>query len=151
MSSKDVRTLVRSFLDDNTDEAVVDITGQFGDLRVLLDEVGVEPDAPWLGLEFIAAPEEPVSLSANNERGLYRELGQIQLHICEAARVGAGRSLEDRGDDLLKLFRGRRIGGIVVESVTPINTGPGATLEFEGGYVSGTVTVTFHYDSTPGT
>lgn len=151
MSSKPVRTALREFLEDNVTEPVVDLTGHFQELRTLLEEAEVGDDAPWLGVEFISGPEEPVSLTANNEQGLYREYGLLQLHICEAARLGAGVSLEDRGELLLNLFRGRRIGGIVVESVTPINTGPGATLEFEGGYVSGTVTVTFHYDSTPGT
>lgn len=150
MSSKPVRNLIRQFLADNTDETIVDLTGHYEDLRELLAKEEVQPDAPWLGVDFASGPEEPVSLAADNQKGLYREYGFVQLHVCAVARIGVGDSLEDRGESLLNLFRGRRIGAIVVESVTPINTGPGATLEFEGGYVSGTVTVTFHYDSTPG-
>jgi len=151
MSSLNVRTAVRTFLDDNSSESVVDLTGHFEDLRVLLSESDVQPDSPWLGLEFIGDSEEPVSLSADNEKGLYREFGQIQLHVCAVAKIGVGASLETRGEVLRNLFRGRRIGNIVVESVSPINTGPGATLEFEAGYVSGTVSVSYHYDYTPGT
>lgn len=149
MSSVAVRTLIRQFLEDESDETVVDLTGHFEDLRELLNQEDVQPDAPWLALEFIGDSELPVSLSATNEQGLYREIGQIQLHVCAVAKIGVGSSLETRAETLRNLFRGRRISGIVIESVSPINTGPGATLEFEGGYVSGTVSIGFHYDFTP--
>lgn len=151
MSSTNVRTLVRDFLEAESSETVVDLTGQYDDLRALLGESSVQPDAPWLGLEFVGDSEEPVSLSADNTKGLYREFGLIQLHVCAVAQLGVGATLESRGEILRNLFRGRRIEGIVVESVSPINTGPGATLEFEAGYVSGTVSVAYHYDFTPGT
>lgn len=151
MSSKAVRDLVMDFLEDNSTETLVDLTGQFEDLRVLLRESEVQPDAPWLGIEFIGDPEEPVSLSATNDKGLYRETGMVQLHICAVAKIGVGASLVDRGEVLRNLFRGERIGGIMIESVSPVNTGPGATLEFEAGYVSGTVSVGYKYDFTPGT
>lgn len=150
MSSKNVRDEIRTFLSQNSAETVVDLTAQFDDLRSLLAESSVQPDAPWLGLEFVGDAEEPVSLSADNEKGLYREYGLIQLHVCAVAKIGVGATLETRGEVLRDLFRGRRIGAIVVESVSPINTGPGATLEFEAGYVSGTISVGYKYDMTPG-
>lgn len=149
MSSLEVRTLIKDFLDDNSAETVIDLTGHFEDLRELLVEEDVQPDAPWLGLEFVSDAEEPVSLTANNEQGLYREFGLVQLHVCAISKIGVGVELVSRGDVLQKLFKGRRIGALVVESVRPINTGPGATLEFDAGYVSGTVTVSYKYDSTP--
>ena len=149
MSSSTVRTLVKDFLADNSAEDVVDLTGEFDDVRSMLAEAGVLPDSPWLGLEFSADPEEPVSLSADNEKGLYREYGIIQLHICSVAKIGAGNAMLARAEALRNLFRGRRIGAIIVESVTPMNTGPGATLEFEAGFVSGTVTISYHFDLSP--
>lgn len=150
MSSKAVRDLILDFLEDNSTETVVDLTGQFDNLRELLLEEEIQPDAPWLGVEFSSDGEEPVSLAADNTQGLYREVGLVQLHICAIGRIGVGVELVNRGDVLQKLFKGRRIGALVVESARPINTGPGATLEFEAGYVSGTVSVIYHYDSTPG-
>lgn len=147
MSSVAVRTLVRNFLTAESDEDVVDLVGHFEDLKVMLADSNIQPDAPWLGLDFSSDVEEPVSLSADQSKGLYREYGLILLHVCAVAKIGVGTSLETRGEALLNLFRGRRIGGIIVEQVTPLNTGPGATLEFEGGYVSGTVTVRYHYDN----
>ena len=136
MSSSHIRQVIKTFIEANTSETLVDLTGHFEDLREMLEVSGVAPDAPWLGIEFVSDGEEPVGLYADNEKGLYREYGLIQLHVCTQAKIGAGASLETRGEALLNLFRGRRIDGIIVERVSPINTGPGATLEFEVGSVS---------------
>lgn len=150
MSSVQVRTLIREFLAANSSEVVVDLTGHFEDLRELLSVSGVGPDSPWLGLDFSTDGEEPVSLTADNAKGLYREYGIILLHVCAVAKLGVGRDLETRGEVLLNLFRGRRIGSCVIERVSPINTGPGATLEFDAGYVSGSLTATYHSDKALG-
>lgn len=150
MSSPIVRDAVKNFLDDSSDEDVVDLSGEFGELKELLGENEIQPDAPWLGIEFIGNEELPISLSATNEQGLYREIGSVLLHVCAEAKIGGGQVIIDRGEVLRKLFRGRRIGSIVVESVSPLNFGPGATLEFDGGYVSGTITVAYHLDISPG-
>ena len=151
MSSTSVRSGVLGFLASNSSESVVDLTGHFEDVRQLLADSGVTPDSPWLGVEFIGDGEEPVSLGADNEKGLYRETGTVELHVCAMAKIGVGSNLVSRGEILRNLFRGRRIGSIVVESVSPIRTGPGATLEFEAGYVSGTVSIIYHFDLSPGT
>lgn len=146
MSSVYVRTQVKQFLSDNSGETVVDMTSQFEDLRQLLGENNIQPDAPWLGVQFVGNDEVPVSIAATNDLGLYRETGIIQLHVVSEARIGVGDSLLTRGETLRNLFRGRRIGDIVVESVTPLNTEAGATLEFEDGYMSGTCIVTYYRD-----
>ena len=151
MSKKAVREGVLAFLATNAPtETVVDLTAQYDELRDMLEVSGVQPDAPWLGIEFTAFEEEPVSLSATNDQGLYRELGMFQLHVCAQAKIGVGAEMLDRAESLLNLFRGARIGGIVIQSVRPLNTGPGATLEFEAGYVSGTVDVEYYFDHVPG-
>lgn len=151
MSSLAVRTLTTQFLADNSEESVVDLTGEFTELREMLAENNIQPDTSWLGLEFVGDGEEPVSLTADNTKGLYRETGLIQLHVCAVAMIGVGANLITRAEALRNLFRGRRIEGIVVETVSPMNTGQGSTLEFEAGYVSGTVSIAYHYDFTPGT
>lgn len=150
MSSTTVRTLVTAFLAaEAPSETVIDLSTQFGELREVLAEHNLQPDAPWLGLEFIGDDELPVSLAATNEIGLYRETGSIILHVCTEAKIGAGQSMLARAEALRNLFRGRRISSIVIESVTPVNFGPGATLEFEGGYVSGSITMSYHNDLSP--
>ena len=149
MSSLSVRTQIKDFLEDESGETVIDLTTEFAEMRTLLTENDVQPDAPWLGLQFIGDEELPVSLAATNEIGLYRETGSIVLHICAIARIGVGDSILSRAEDLRNLFRGRRINNIIIEAVTPTNTGPGSTLEFEGGYVSGTVTISYHADFSP--
>ncbi len=146
MSSLPVRTAIRSFLSTNSSESVVDLTGHFEELKDMLESAGVSPDEPWLGLDFSSDGEEPVSLTADNEKGLYREFGLVLMHVCAVAKIGVGASLETRGEALQNLFRGQRIGGVIIEKVTPLNTNSGATLEFDGGYVAGTVTVQYYYD-----
>lgn len=144
MSNAAVRTIITDFLDDESNESVVDLTGQFDELRAMLTEAGVQVDAPWLGLEFTSAGEEPVSLTANNTQGLYREIGQIRLHVCAIAQIGAGADIVSRGNTLLSLFRGFNVEGLTVDGMR-FNTGPGATLEFEAGYVAGIVELDYHY------
>ncbi len=147
MSSTLVRNAVKQFLADSaTTETVIDISAQFDEMDEVLSQAGLSNDAPWLGLEFIGDDEIPVALAATNEIGLYRETGSIVLHVCAEARIGVGDSMLARGEVLRNLFRGSRMGPVVVESVTPINFGPGATLEFEGGYVSGTITISYYAD-----
>lgn len=146
MSSIYVRQQIKQFITDNSQETVVDLSAQFEDLRELLGENDVQPDAPWLGLTFIGNDELPVSLSATNDKGLYRETGVVSLHVVSEARIGVGDSLLTRGETLRNLFRGRTIGNITIESVGPMNTESGATLEFEDGYMSGTVLVSYHRD-----
>lgn len=150
MSSIEVRQQIKSFIAANSSENVIDLTAEFEELRELLSENGLQPDAPWLGIEFIGDSELPVSLAATNDQGLYREIGSVVLHVCAEGRLGVGDSLLARGEILRNLFRGRRIGSVVVEGVTPMNFGPGATLEFEGGYVSGSITLSYYQDLTPG-
>lgn len=150
MSSTQTRTLVKQFLADNAPtETVIDFSAQFEEMSEVLAQAGLSNDAPWLGLEFIGDDEIPVSLAATNDLGLYRETGSIILHVCAEARIGVGNSLLARGEVLRNLFRGRRIGPVVIESVTPINFGPGSTLEFEGGYVSGSITISYYSDIVP--
>lgn len=146
MSSAAVRTAIKQFLDDNSSETVVDITAAFDDLRGLLAQSGVQPDAPWLGVQFVGGEEIPVSLAATNDQGQYREFGSVILHVCDVGRIGVGDLLINRAETLKNLFRGRRIGDIVVDGMTMINTEAGATLQFEGGYVSGSFQVTFYRD-----
>lgn len=146
MSRLAVRTAIKDFLDANSSEDVIDITAEFEELKDLLQDHDIQPEAPWLGLEFSADPAEPVSLTANNTQGLYREYGLISLHVVTSARLGAGNELLSRGEGLINLFEGSRIGDVVINTVGSLNTGPGATLEFEGGYVSGTITLGYHFD-----
>lgn len=150
MSSSAVRTAILSFLEtDAPTETVVDLSNQFAELREVLSEAGVQPDAPWLGVDFIGDEELPISLAATNDQGLYREIGTVSLHVCAEAKIGGGQGILTRGEALRNLFRGIRIGNIVVDGVSPVNFGPGATLEFDGGYMSGSVSVSYHYDLSP--
>lgn len=146
MSSVYVRTQIKQFLDDNSAEEVVDLTAQYQEIKELITDVGLQPDTPWLGLEFIGDEMVPISLAATNDTGLYRETGALHFHVVEPARLGIGDVIASRAEALQNLFMGQRIGDIVVVDVTPVNTASGSTLQFEGGYVGGSFYVHFYRD-----
>lgn len=146
MSSSYVRGKIKDFLGDNSNETVVDLTATFEDFKQMLADAGVQPDAPWLGIQFIGGEEVPVALAATNDQGMYREFGGFYIHVADVARIGGGDSLLTRGETLRNLFRGSRIEDIVIESMTTMNFDVGATLEFEGGYVSGSFLVSYYRD-----
>jgi hypothetical protein len=146
MSSAYVRTQIKDFLETNSSEDVVDLTADFQEIKELLDDSGIQPDAPWLGVQFQGDDEIPVALAATNDQGKYRETGAIYIHVVSTARLGVGDALLTRGEVLRNLFRGRRIGDILIESVTPMNFDSGATLQFEGGYMSGSFLMAYQRD-----
>jgi len=146
MSSLYVREQVKQFLADESDETVVDLTAEYEEIHQLLADSEVQPDAPWLGIEFLGDEELPIALAATNDQGKYREFGAIFLHVVDVARLGAGNGLLTRGEDLRNLFRGRRIGSILITGMTTMNFANGATLEFEGGYMSGSFQVSYQRD-----
>lgn len=146
MSSPYVRTQIKDFLAANSGESVIDLTALFEEIKELLAENNIQPDAPWLGVQFVGSDEIPVALSATNDQGLYRETGAIYFHVVATAQLGVGDAMLTRGETLRNLFRGRRIGDIIVDSVTPMNFDSGATLAFEGGYMSGSFFVSYRRD-----
>lgn len=112
----------------------------------MIADNGVSPDSPWLGIQFIGDDEVPIGLAAGNDVGKYRESGAIYFHVVDIARLGNGDRLLTRGEALRNLLRGQRIGSILIESVTPMNFDSGATLQFEGGYMSGSFLVSYIND-----
>lgn len=146
MSSVYVRTQIKDFLEAQSGETVIDLTAIADDFKQMLAEAGVQPDAAWLGLQFIGDDEVPIALAATNDQGKYRETGAIYFHVAAIARLGAGDGLLTRGETLRDLFRGRRIGSIIIDSVTPMNFDNGATLDFEGGYMSGSFLAAYRRD-----
>lgn len=147
MSSVYVRTQFKNFIATNAPtEKVIDLTSQYAEIKEMVSQAGVGPNDPWLGIEFIGDDENPATLPANNSLGKYRETGSIVVHIVAIAKLGVGDAILTRGETLRDLLRGQRIGNMIVESVTPVNTGAGTTLQFEGGYMSGTFFVNYYCD-----
>ncbi len=146
MSSPAVRTAIKDFIAANSAETLVDLTAVSEELKELLIDFDIQPDAPWLGIQFIGNEEIPVGLAANNVVGTYRETGSINIHVCAVAQIGAGAGILTRGEVLRKLFRGSNIGGVIIKSVEPMNTEDGATLQFEGGYVTGSFLMSYQFD-----
>lgn len=147
MSSVAVRTAIKNFITSGApSEILIDLSAGWQDFKKFLADAGVQPDAAWLGIEFQGDDEIPVALAATNDQGKYREFGVIHLHVASIAKIGAGDAILTRAEALRDLFRGARIGSILIESVQPANFGLGATLDFEGGYMSASFLVAYQKD-----
>ena len=103
-----------------------------------LDDNGVGPSDNWVGLQFVGDSEEPITIDADGTKGKYRETGQVLIHVVAPVGFGIVPAIMARAETLRNLLRGRRIGDIIIESVTPANFGFGAALQFEGGYTAAT-------------
>lgn len=147
MSSKYVRDKVEEYISSAlSSENLVDLTADFNTLDKILLENGVEGDDPWLGIQYIGSDEIPVALSSANNTGKYRETGAIYIHVVERVRLNVHVPILARAEVIRDAFRGRRIEDIIIESVTPPNFSTGTTLNFDGGYTSASVILTYERD-----
>lgn len=140
------REQIINHLESNSGENFIDLTAAYQEIKELLADEDLQPDDDFVGLEFIGGEIVPVSLAANERVGLYREVGALLVHICAQAKIGVGQVILTRGEALQKLFFGRRLGDVVIDEVRDINTAQGASLNFDGGYVSGTFQVGYYRD-----
>ena len=144
MSSKFVRESIDTYLNANSAETFIDISGEFRELLDLVVDNGLTVDDNWVGIQFAASTEEPISIQAK----CYREFGVVLMHV--VAPIGPNviyANIIDRAETLMGLFRGKRIADdIVIESLTPLNTERGTTLEFDNSFTSGTFFVNYYRD-----
>jgi len=147
MSSSYVRSQIKTYLGTNfPTENVVDLTAQYRSIGDILSDEGITHNDNWLGIQFSSSEERVISIPADNSQGLYREVGIIFLHIVEPVRKDVVDLLLARSEDLRDSFRGKRIGDVVVEEVSPPSFENGTTIQFEGGYTSASVIVSYYRD-----
>lgn len=144
MSSKYVREEITSYLGANSAETLIDISGEYRELLDLVRDNGVTVDDNWVGIQFSASIEEPISIQAK----CYREFGIILMHVVAPISPNViYTNIIDRAETLQNLFRGKRIADeIVIESLSPLNTERGTTLEFDNSFTSGTFFVNYYRD-----
>ena len=147
MSDVYVRTQIKNWITTNfPSEDLVDLTAQYGTVPEFLDQSGVLPDSPWLGIEFLPSEEVPITIGSVTTSGKFREYGGVYIHVVDVAKLGVGDSLLTRGQAIIDALRGSSIGRVVIESMTKMAFDSGATLRFDGGYMSGSFIVTYHCD-----
>jgi hypothetical protein len=131
------------FITTNSSETeIIDLSVQYQEISQIVSG----PDTKWLGLEFFGDTEVPITVPATNTQGKYRETGAVYLHIVAPGELGAGSDILTRGEALRDILRGQRIESILIEEVTPLNYGSGATLQFEGGFVSASFLASYERD-----
>ncbi len=147
MSAAFVRTEFKTFVGANIGaEKLIDFTGEYRELNELLKAYAVPSLSPWTGIEFIGNDEEPITIGSSNTSGKYRETGVVSIHTVGIAKLGGSATILSRAESLRSKLRGIRLGPIHVTSVTPPNFQDGATLQFEGGWMSATFLVAYEYD-----
>lgn len=147
MSSLYVRGQFETFISAQLPtETILDISAEFDDLNDFIDKNGLQPDDPWIGVQYIGSIEEPVDIVGNNTKGTFREGGSIYLHIVGVAGIGAASAILTRAEAVRNALRGQRINELIIETVSPANFGSGATLSFTGGLMSATILIEYHRD-----
>lgn len=147
MSRTFVRDKIKDFITTNfPGEKLCDMTAEFRDLEDFLEDNGVTRNDPWLGIQFIGNEEEPITIPATNQRGKYRELGVVFLHVVDVAKVGVGQDIQARVEALRDAFRGQNIDGIKILSTPPGNFESGATLQFDSGWTSASLPIDYEHD-----
>lgn len=146
MSSSYVRSQFETYIKSQlSTEKILDLDNQYGELQkfLLANDVSIKDN--WMGIQYIPSTEDPIS-TGGADHGCYREIGAILLHIVAPAKVNVVNNILPRAEAAQASLRGKRLGEMIITSVTPPNFNPGATLEFEGGYLSGTITIGYYRD-----
>lgn len=147
MSSLYVRNNIEQFLTDNSAEQyIIDLSGEFQDINVLLESYNVPRQSGWLGLTYIADDEVPQTIPSSNTKGKFREIGVVTLHVIDRTYLKVRDRILTRAESLRTLLRGQNINDIRVFNVTPPNFEQGATIDFEGGFTSASMNVGYEYD-----
>lgn len=146
MSSQYVREEILTYLNANSAETFLDLSGEFEQIHDFLAHSGVNHNDNWVGIQFVGSEEEPISLNANGQVGCYREYGTIYVHVVAPTRIGVVAAILPRAEALRTILRGRRIGDIIIDRVSPANFGSGATIDFEAGFTSGSFLVDYRRD-----
>jgi len=145
MSSEYVRDEFKTFLAANSAETIIDMSGEFRTIENLLTDESISRTDDWVGVQFTASIEEPITIIG----GCYREFGVVLMHVVAPISINVfNLNILPRGDALRAKFRGKRINDIVIESITPLNTERGTTIEFDNGWTSGTFFVNYYRDLT---
>jgi hypothetical protein len=139
MSSSYVRTEFKNYISANIgSETLIDLSGEYREIKELLADESIASGEVWTGIEFIAGDEIPITIGSDNTKGKYRETGAVYLHIVGLARLGTSGNAATlaRAEALRDKLRGKRLGSIFVESITPPQNNDGGTFNFGQGYSS---------------
>lgn len=148
MSSKFVRDSILTYLSNEfPDETIIDLTAQFEEVEDLVNYNGITMNDSWIGVQFLGNEEIPVSIQSQNNKGCFREIGAIYIHVVDVSQLGIHKSILTRSEAVRDKLRGKRINNtVIIEQVSPPNFGEGITLNFESGYTSAAITVFYRRD-----
>lgn len=145
MSSTTVRNKIMTFL--TTEYPTIkflDMTLEYFELREVLEDANISCSDSWVGVQFVGDDESPIT-TGSKDKGTFRELGSVFLHVVEPAQLGVVNLILPKIESFRDTFRGTRVGSIVIEKVSPPNFDSG-TLKFNDGWMSGSTNIQFYSD-----
>jgi hypothetical protein len=148
MSSKFVRDSFNSFMETEfTGENIIDLTAHFEEIEDLLEHYDLTINDPWVGIQYLGSDEIPVSIQSQNQKGCFREVGAIYIHVVAVSHFKTHKEILTRAEAIRDKLRGRRINeSLIIEQVGPANFGEGITLNFESGYTAAAITLFYRRD-----
>jgi hypothetical protein len=151
MSSGYVRSTIKTyFATQFPGVPLVDFTAEERELEELMTQYSITFQTTWFGIEFVGNTKDPIAVATDTNKGCYRERGSLFFHIVAPVGLVTGTRAADKlvanADALDAKFSGARIGDIIIESITPLNTNAGATLQFEHGFTGGSLIVSYYRD-----
>ncbi len=137
MSSIYVRDQFKTFIAANIgSEKLLDISGEFREIKELLSDNLIAPGEVWNAIEFTPESERPITIGSSNTSGKYREKGLATVHVVGIAKIGGAASTLARAEALIDKLRGKKLGTIFVDSVSPPDFNISASLNFSQGYTA---------------
>jgi hypothetical protein len=97
---------------------------------ITLDEMPAGPTDKVLLLSFGFSSETMATIAIDNYHG-WQEIGVFYLHLLFPAGDDAAEALA-WGEQLRALFRGKRFGDVVIDSVPPFSDQDGAAIRLNG-------------------
>ena len=142
-----MKTAISTYLAGlGTPEKLVELDGEFQELKDLMDANSIAEEEVWTGIQFLTGDENPITVGATNTSGKYREVGGIYIHTVGLAKLGGAGIIRARANALRDFLRGKRFGTIFIESMTTPDFSDGATLQFESGYTACSFLVSYQND-----
>lgn len=151
MSSEYVRDEILTFLQTSfPGDKIVDISGEVEIQQKWLIKQGISHKDPFIGVDYVGAIENTVSVTSSNATGKYRELGGVFIYFNRPYKTTSKAQVLSQATTYVNLLRGSRIGSlddILIDQISLPNFNSGGNLQLEDGYISVTIRVGYQRDN----
>lgn len=146
MSSKYVRDTIKAYIATVAPSyKVVDMTGEYREVKELLADKVIASGEVWIGIDFLKGQVIPITIGTNNTHGKYRETAGFNVQVNGIAKPGGADDAITLAQSIIDSIQVTRPGGIWIDShETPADNGSG--FNFEQGFITIDFTMRYIYD-----